>query len=207
MLEHAPSTSVCRISPEFSVIQLEPKLFDGALSYNSTGDLAREHAPYERIWVGDPGPEMDRLWDHVEAVAYSIDSTLPRRRGRPCAGSYNAWERIKYEKPFIRNTILPPRAVEHTSFIGAVMCNADTTLVTHKWFESAQTFGPNFRTQHTCRNFDALMDWSLARSPNVRAQQGPGSEAVEDETMVMWGERLEKTKAALGVSGHGHHSP
>ncbi|KAH6661423.1 hypothetical protein BKA67DRAFT_493092, partial [Truncatella angustata] len=46
----------------------------------------------------------------------------------------------------------------------AVMCNADTTLVTHKWFESAQTFGPNFRTQHTCRNFDALMDWSLARS-------------------------------------------
>lgn len=87
------------------------------------------------------------------------------------------------------------------------MCNADTTLVTHKWFESAQTFGPNFRTQHTCRNFEALIDWSLARSPNVRAQQGPGSEVAEDETMVMSGERLEKTKAALGVSGHGHHSP
>ena len=89
----------------------------------------------------------------------------------------------------------------------AVVCNADTTLVTHKWFESAQTFGPNFRTQHTRRNFEALMNWSPARSPNVRAQQGPGSEVAEDETMVMSGERLEKTKATLGVSGDGHHSP
>ncbi|GKT52003.1 uncharacterized protein ColSpa_12184 [Colletotrichum spaethianum] len=127
--------------------------------------MVREQAPYERIWVGDPGPEMDRLWDHVEAE-HCLD--------------------------YVRQ---------------AVMCNANTTLVTHKWFKSAQTFGPNFRTQHTCRNYEALMDWSLARSPNVRAQQGPGSKVAEDETMVMSGERLEKTKAGLGVSAHGYHSP
>ncbi|WYZ36366.1 hypothetical protein EsH8_XIII_000018 [Colletotrichum jinshuiense] len=65
-LSRYAETCAFDIGPESSVIQLEPKLFDGALSYNSTGDLDREHAPYERIWVGDPGPEMDRPWDHVE---------------------------------------------------------------------------------------------------------------------------------------------
>ncbi|KAK2043915.1 hypothetical protein LZ31DRAFT_620272 [Colletotrichum somersetense] len=145
------------------------------------GDLVREHAPYERIWVGDPGPEMDRLWDHVEAGS-GIPSKTDTSNGNLAENCLD----------YVRQ---------------AVMGNADTTLVTHKWFESAQTLGPNFRTKHTCRNFEALMDWSLARSSNVRAQQDPGSEVAEDETMVMLGERLEKTKAALGASGHGHHSP
>jgi len=50
-------------------IKIEEVRFGGALTYNETGTLVIEHAPGERIWVGNPSPEIDALWDHVEAAS------------------------------------------------------------------------------------------------------------------------------------------
>ncbi|KAK1708670.1 uncharacterized protein BDZ83DRAFT_592540, partial [Colletotrichum acutatum] len=141
--------------------------FDGALSYDSAGDLTREHAPYERIWIGDPGPEMDRLWDHVEAASRVLlqwaEADLVRDR-ITLRNSYSVtgldvFHQVHcivcsvYEIESSTDTNNGNLAEHCLDYVRqAVLCNADITLVTHKWLESAQMFGPNFCTQHTSRS-------------------------------------------------------
>ncbi|POR39546.1 Hypothetical protein TPAR_09507 [Tolypocladium paradoxum] len=82
------------------------------------------------------------------------------------------------------------------------MCNADTTPVANRWHETAGVFGPNFKTRHTCRNFDVLLEWGLARTTSVRQTQGRGFEVAKDDNNVMQGARLqswiEKMRKAMG---------
>ena len=65
------------------------------------------------------------------------------------------------------------------------MCSADISPVRHKWFPTAKVFGPDFSTQHTCRNFEMILEWSKARSsPEV-----PGKEVAMDENLVLTTDR------------------
>ncbi|KAK1141024.1 hypothetical protein N8T08_009597 [Aspergillus melleus] len=41
--------------------------FEGALAYNDSGQLVREPSPRGDEWIGPPTPQMDALWDRVEA--------------------------------------------------------------------------------------------------------------------------------------------
>lgn len=50
--------------------------------------------------------------------------------------------------------------------------------MTLQWYKSANIFGPDFRTLHTCRNFDRLLEWSLARTSVARAEMGEGLETA-----------------------------
>lgn len=87
----------------------------------------------------------------------------------------------------------------------AIMCNADISPVTETWYESAELWAPDFKTMHTCKNFPAIMEWALERSPKARANRPPGKEVATDETLDMSGEQLrlhnEHTK---GTSHHSH---
>ncbi|KAJ2985144.1 hypothetical protein NUW58_g5691 [Xylaria curta] len=42
--------------------------FSGALTWNASGVLVNEHLPGETIWVGDPNPDIDALWDGFEDI-------------------------------------------------------------------------------------------------------------------------------------------
>lgn len=81
------------------------------------------------------------------------------------------------------------------------MCNADIFPVTHTWYESAQTFGPDFRTKHTCRNFEALLQWSLFRSTEVTKAKGTGPETAQNPDFVMPG-----TLKGKNHKDHGEHA-
>jgi len=65
------------------------------------------------------------------------------------------------------------------------MCNSDITPVTHKFFETADIFGPDFDTIHMCRNFDLLLEWSLERNSAAADRKGTGSEATKDKGRVV----------------------
>jgi hypothetical protein len=67
------------------------------------------------------------------------------------------------------------------------MCNSDITPVPLTWYQSAKTFGPDFRTTHTCRDFEALLQWSLKRNSTATKEKGAGMEHAKDRLMVMPG--------------------
>lgn len=87
-----------------------------------------------------------------------------------------------------------------------IMCNSDISPVTDKWHDSAGVFGPDFNTRHTCKNFDNLLEWGLARTAAVRDRQDPGSETAVDEMNVMEGSRLKTHEDNLRKAErhHGH---
>lgn len=42
-----------------------------------------------------------------------------------------------------------------------VMCHADVGLVTAHWLERRDRPWPDFNTKQTCRNFDAIWQWTI----------------------------------------------
>lgn len=83
------------------------------------------------------------------------------------------------------------------------MCNADLTPVTLTWYSGAQTFGPDFRTTHTCRNFDTLLQWSLARTMEAVKKKGPGIEKANDPQFIIPGSLQGSNSFSHG--GHAGH--
>lgn len=83
----------------------------------------------------------------------------------------------------IRRSLHPERYPEHAMFINGtantnrqihighcvdrlrqgIMCNADPAVTVWQWREDLQMHWINFGTLHTCRNFDAIKDWTVKR--------------------------------------------
>ncbi|KAJ5279203.1 hypothetical protein N7478_004575 [Penicillium angulare] len=83
----------------------------------------------------------------------------------------------------------------------AIMCNSDLTPVPLTWYESAQTFGPDFRTTHTCRDFEGLLQWSLMRTSKSLKEKGSGMEHTDIDSLKMPG----SLQTADGLSHGNHH--
>ena len=49
----------------------------------------------------------------------------------------------------------------------SVMCRADTTLITFRWGHTVKLPQPDFTLEHTCADWNALMDWAAQHSINV----------------------------------------
>ncbi|PKK41771.1 hypothetical protein CI102_12570, partial [Trichoderma harzianum] len=45
----------------------------------------------------------------------------------------------------------------------SLMCTGDMTLIPIRWSKNRNWINPSFDTDHTCRNYEALRDWSLPR--------------------------------------------
>jgi hypothetical protein len=43
-----------------------------------------------------------------------------------------------------------------------LMCDADPTLITYNWLKRHRSPHPNFNVQHTCRNWNSLVDTAAA---------------------------------------------
>ncbi|KAM4057530.1 hypothetical protein HRG_014430 [Hirsutella rhossiliensis] len=201
------------------------KVFTGALTYDETGSLIREQSPGRPLWVGDPGPEMDSLWDHIEAASTILlqgeEADSVRDRTTLYDGYWMTGLDVIHQVHclnMVRKALYPeyykPHQSQHTHKMHwehcldyirqAIMCNADITPVTNSWHESAGVFGPDFDTRHTCRNFDAVVEWALARTVSARQEQGRGSETARDEINVMEGERLKSWIAKMKKAQGGH---
>ncbi|KZF23302.1 hypothetical protein L228DRAFT_267311 [Xylona heveae TC161] len=180
--------------------------FEGALAYNESGKLFIESSQGGEEWIGQPTPEMDALWDRVEAGSMVLlegsEADMVRDRTMLFDGYWVTGLDVihqmhclnKVRKALYPEYYQPEQSartenlhVEHCfDYIRqAVMCNADISPVTHIWYPSAQTFGPDFRTTHTCRNFDALLQWSLARTTEAVKGKGTGMEKARDPQSVM----------------------
>jgi len=42
----------------------------------------------------------------------------------------------------------------------SLQCNADVSLLTFKWIKNYSLPWPDFRSYHTCRNFDDILEWA-----------------------------------------------
>lgn len=60
-----------------------------------------------------------------------------------------------------------------------LMCNVDTGVLGQIWYntdDAARTF-PDFRTQHKCKNYDAVAQWAIDH-------QAPPTESLPDDYMA-----------------------
>ena len=60
-------------------------------------------------------------------------------------------------------------ALEHCIEIlrQSVMCRGDTTLITFRWGHTVKLPQPDVTLEHTCVDWDSLMDWAGQHSINV----------------------------------------
>ncbi|KAH8427285.1 oxidase ustYa family protein [Aspergillus melleus] len=198
--------------------------FEGALAYNDSGHLVREPSPRGDEWIGPPTPQMDALWDRVEAGSIILldgtEADIVREKTTLFDGYWVTGLDVihqlhclnKVRKALYPEYYKPDQSagtetlhVEHCfDYIRqALMCHADITPVTHTWYATAQTFGPDFGTRHMCRDFDALLQWSLARTTDAVKGKGTGGETAMDPQSVIPGS-LQETGGMIHA-GHGDH--
>lgn len=53
------------------------------------------------------------------------------------------------------------------------MCHADTNLVSTNWVAGRQKTYPNFNTKHTCRDFNAIVDWAWNHQIPIKPSPKP----------------------------------
>ncbi|RWA07720.1 hypothetical protein EKO27_g7384 [Xylaria grammica] len=189
---------------EDSSYRVEVK-FTGALTWNASGTLINEHAPGEKLWVGDPSPEIDALWERFEKL-WSImvegdeadnvrDQTL-LKDGYWVTG-LDVFHQL-HCLDSLRRALYPdyyphkasPRTWRlHTDHCvdylrQAIMCHGDTTPVNQKWYPQAHRFGPDFATVHVCKPFDEIVEWSQLRTPEGR-KGTRGIEVAKDPSVVI----------------------
>lgn len=80
-----------------------------------------------------------------------ISVSRPHRRGRPLSKANS----------------LVDHCIDYLRQI--IMCNVDITPMTASWSTVANRPVSNFETQHTCRNFDKVKEWVVARSGHKHA--------------------------------------
>ncbi|RYP20472.1 hypothetical protein DL765_002771 [Monosporascus sp. GIB2] len=66
------------------------------------------------------------------------------------------------ENPVINEAILAPEHIDHCfdSLRQTLMCGADISPMPYKWTEERQKALGYLDVQHTCRDYDALLDWA-----------------------------------------------
>ncbi|RDW58855.1 hypothetical protein BP6252_13331 [Coleophoma cylindrospora] len=173
-------------APATKLIEMVEVQFGAALLFDDNGTLIREHMEGQTDWVGSPSPEIDALWDPLALDASGIyvdgeDADTVRGKTKWIDGYWitglDVFHQIhclnKLRKALYPDYYFdpdPPHVqllhVEHCIdyLRQAILCSADMTEVHVLWFESAQRYAPDFKTVHTCRNIQPLIDWSLARS-------------------------------------------
>lgn len=67
----------------------------------------------------------------------------------------------------------------------SIMCAGDMTLIPVVWSANRNWIMPNFKTSHTCRDFNALHRWALSR------------DAEDPKRFVETSERYKKTGSFL----------
>ncbi len=55
----------------------------------------------------------------------------------------------------------------------ALMCNADTSIITFQWTKESELPRPNYNLERTCRDYEHILQWGLSHQANF-------SQRIED---------------------------
>lgn len=59
---------------------LETVKFTGALTFDENGTLISQRKPGEKIWFGEPTPQMDALWESIAKGEFLCATRCPKGR-------------------------------------------------------------------------------------------------------------------------------
>lgn len=145
-------------------------------------------------YFGLPGLDHDRAWDElVEGSIFSLDASTMASLGRADEGvrfpdgTYYATLSVFHNLHCLRrlhrvsylDTYYPSLSPEdmitlraHTAHClhmlkEAIMCQADTSLITMRWKPDQALPGANFSSPHECVNWKNLEDWLEPRAISI----------------------------------------
>ncbi|KAI3337573.1 hypothetical protein HD806DRAFT_518387 [Xylariaceae sp. AK1471] len=192
--------------------------FSGALTWNARGILVMDHPPGEKIWVGDPNPDIDALWDGFEDIWNVLldgeEAEIIRDKTLMYNGYWITGLDVFHQLhclDTLRRALYPdyyPREASRRTHLlhqehcvdylrQAIMCHADTTPVLQQRLPQANRTGPNFETFHTCGSVEDLVSWSRQRNAGARSGT-QGREVAKDPMAVVTEEDF------FGPSEHQH---
>lgn len=82
---------------------------------------------------------------------------------------------VVLENPSFRDQLLSNYKTRslHWMLRQFLMCHADTNLVSTNWVAGRQKPYPNFNTKHTCRDFNAIVDWAWNHQIPIKPSPKP----------------------------------
>ncbi|RAL00022.1 oxidase ustYa family protein [Aspergillus ibericus CBS 121593] len=85
------------------------------------------------------------------------------------------------EDPIINKAILAPGHIDHCfdSLRQTIMCNADISPVPYQWVESRGKAMGSLGVPHTCRDYDALLEWAMRPEHDI----GDWDESIKPSTI------------------------
>ncbi|KAB8072075.1 hypothetical protein BDV29DRAFT_158911 [Aspergillus leporis] len=149
--------------------------FNAGLRYNERHELVRTGNSGQPEYVGDPTPELDAAWDELMG-AVNIFITAEEEPGLGgglptvfhdlhCLNMIRQNLHYYWDYyPHNNASILKPH-LDHCidSIRLSLMCSGDMTVAPIIWDYNKGRFIPDFEVHHTCRDYEALKEWTLAR--------------------------------------------
>ncbi|CEJ83035.1 hypothetical protein VHEMI03067 [[Torrubiella] hemipterigena] len=173
------------LDPLKSMLATETVRFQGQLYFADNGTLLEKgHDGIQ--YTGDPSDELDNAWkkllqvDAVDLIESEADTvrgkTILKESGHSVVG-VSVFHQLHCLN-MIRQAAWPDLYKTGESERGyrmhlnhcvdylrqIIMCNVDITPMTASWSTVANRPVSNFETLHTCRNFDKVKEWVVARS-------------------------------------------
>ncbi|KAK0755791.1 hypothetical protein N5P37_011665 [Trichoderma harzianum] len=136
--------------------------FDATIKFNDSHLAYRP--PTEPAYVGQPSAEIDNNWENLlGAVNIFVTPSEQKLLGT------ELWldpATALYIEHYPEIDHFPVQVhLEHCidALRLSLMCTGDMTLIPIRWSKNRNWINPSFDTDHTCRNYEALRDWSLPR--------------------------------------------
>ncbi|KAI0818327.1 hypothetical protein GGR55DRAFT_674160 [Xylaria sp. FL0064] len=181
------------LEPLRPYIELVKVKFTGGLKFDENGTTYRAVEPGVPQYVGEPNDELDRRWrslirgqavdlrgEEAESVA---DITYQKPGGWYLTGpdSFHQLHCLDVIRRALRPDYYTPPNPEpvHTMHVEhcidylrqGVMCAADLTMIPVSWSTKRDRILQNAEVVHTCRNFEKIHEWTLARDANAHPRQ------------------------------------
>ncbi|KAI3342238.1 hypothetical protein F4824DRAFT_195251 [Ustulina deusta] len=181
------------LEPLRSSIYLKKVKFTGGLKFHENGTTYRAIQPGVPQYVGEPSDEMDRRWrslirgqavdlrgQEAESVA---DITYQKPGGWYLTGpdSFHQLHCLDVIRKALRPDYYTPPNPEpvHTMHVEhcvdylrqGVMCAADLTMIPVQWSTKRDRILQDTEVVHTCRDFEKIHEWTLARDANAHPRQ------------------------------------
>ncbi|KAI1109852.1 hypothetical protein F5Y14DRAFT_444397 [Nemania sp. NC0429] len=178
------------LRPQIELVKVK---FKGGLKFDENGTTYRAIDPDAPQYVGEPSPELDRRWkslirgqavDLINEEAESVaDITYQKPGGWYLSGpdSFHQLHCLDVLRRALRPDYYTPPNVEpvHTMHVEhcidyirqGIMCAADLTMIPAVWSTKRDRLLQDTEVVHTCRNFDKIHAWTLARDANAHPKQ------------------------------------
>ncbi|GFN21418.1 hypothetical protein AtubIFM55763_010582 [Aspergillus tubingensis] len=155
---------------------------------NSTAADKAWYELYPRTVLRIPKASADQLVNKTIPIAGSEDQfpvLISVFHELHCLDSirhlyYGHVERFS-EDPVINKAILAPGHIDHCfdSLRQTIMCNADISPIPYQWVESRGKALGSLGVLHTCRDYDALLEWAMQPEHDI----GDWDETVKPSTI------------------------